>query len=133
MLIEAVIALAIALIALGMLYMAPGWMYKTANYAEIEAALFDAGFSYAEEILSKKKSDLRLSGNSTSTDVIFITSTGVEIKFKCTAITARKALLAEEEGDLGKEGDFATFTIEPTNKEIPKTKLTFTGILNGAP
>ncbi len=125
MLLEAVIALAIALIALGMLYMAPGWMYKTANYTEIEAALFDVGFSYAEQVLmgSGEVSDNMTVSFKTSS------SSGVgndrDIKFQCS-YSCESSPVSD---DLpGIEYEVLVFTIEPIGLSYPLPTLTFTGI-----
>jgi len=122
LLIEALIALVIVLIALAMVYMAPSWMYKTAAYAEFEAALFDVGFSYAEEKLTIKKGDLGLVSNASNTTIPFTDSSGNTIQFKCAFVTASKEIA-------GATVDFATFTISPISQTTRIATLTFTAIL----
>jgi Tfp pilus assembly protein PilE len=123
LLIEALIALVIVLIALAMVYMAPSWMYKTAAYSEFEAALFDVGFSYAEEILSIEKGDLGLVSNSSNTTIPFTDSSGNTIQFKCSFVTATRTIADAA------QVDFATFTIAPINQTTRIATLTFTAIL----
>ena len=122
LLIEALIALVIVLIALAMVYMAPSWMYKTAAYAEFEAALFDIGFSYSEEILSIEKGNLGLVSNASNTTIPFTDSSGNTIQFKCSFVTATRTIADAEV-------DFATFTIAPINQTTRIATLTFTAIL----
>lgn len=122
LLIEALIALVIVLIALAMVYMAPSWMYKTAAYSEFEAALFDVGFSYAEEILSIEKDDLDSSASNTT--IPFTDSSGNTIQFKCSFVTATRTIADAVV-------DFATFTIAPINQTTRIATLTFTAILKG--
>ncbi len=124
LLIEALIALVIVLIALAMVYMAPSWMYKTAAYSEFEAALFDVGFSYAEEILSIEKGDLGLVSNSSNTTIPFTDSSGNTIQFKCAFVTAPRTI-----ANAATQVDFATFTIAPINQTTRIATLTFTAIL----
>jgi len=126
LLIEALIALVIVLIALAMVYMAPSWMYKTAAYSEFEAALFDVGFSYAEEIISIKKTDLKLSGNASNTTIPFTDSSGNTIQFKCSFETTPTTIAGATT-----PVDFATFTIAPSNQTTRIATLTFTAILKG--
>ena len=122
LLIEALIALVIVLIALAMVYMAPSWMYKTAAYSEFEAALFDVGFSYAEEILSIEKDDLDSSASNTT--IPFTDSSGNTIQFKCAFVTAPRTI-----ANAATQVDFATFTIAPINQTTRIATLTFTAIL----
>jgi Tfp pilus assembly protein PilV len=126
LLIEALIALAIIILALSMVYLAPAWMYKSASYAELEAAIFDIGFSYAEEIISRPKSALGLIASASNTTVAFTDSSSNTIRFNCAFVTAGRTI-----ADAVTQVDFATFTIAPINQTTRIATLTFSALLRG--
>jgi Tfp pilus assembly protein PilE len=118
MLVEALIALAIIVLALSMVYLAPSWMFKTANYAELEASLFDAANSFAEEIIRIPASKMGLVNGATETIKTIRDSSNSTVTFVCSLATesTQRTLTI---GSLSLLGEFATITVYPTTVTHP--------------